>query len=46
MLIEVVLSSKDRNEAIHRLPVDDAQILIDVMYEARSAFNRRRKSVG
>ena len=42
-LIEVILSNKDKVKTIHRLPVDDAQMLIDVMYEARSPFNRHRK---
>lgn len=44
LLIEAIYSSKDRDKIIHRLPVDDAQKLIDVMYKARSAFSRHRKS--
>lgn len=42
-LVETILSSKDKDETIHRLPVDGAQMLIDVIYEARFMLPRRRK---
>lgn len=44
-LVETILSSKDGDETIRRLCANDAQILIDVMAEARSTLMRRHKSV-
>ena len=38
LLIEAILSSKDKDEIIRRLPGDDAQVFIDVIDKARFIF--------
>ena len=42
-LIEVIFSSQDESDAIHRLLGDDTQAFIDVIDEARSASARHRE---
>ena len=37
-LVEAILSEKDVDEKIHCLPVEDAQMLVDVIDEVRFTF--------
>ena len=42
LLVEAIFSNKDERDTIRRLRGDDAQIFIDLMDEARSAFAHHR----